>query len=270
MAGKVVLPRVWVPITLDDFRDKVMTAVKKILDKEHVRPGQDVPFTDISGQVRHDLEAVRFAVDETDWVVDQYTSEAKRGFIGFQTLPNGMPFLGVEAGADYEERLYFIIYWDGQLRAYIPKDGNTFDREGMASFRPQDVDYSEYLHQFFPDVEIEALADSMVATDCIRRLFDAEKMLDDIQAKIVRAELPIDPIAPYLSKPWPVAGYPITPHFQDWLDQWQRAQIDAHDGICYLFVWDAEGRLYQADGRGLMAAVAALRESLLEAQKKEE
>ncbi len=48
--------------------------------------------------------------------------------LGYQSLPNGLSFIGGFGGGDWEHPVFFIIYFDGnKLRAYIPKHGNTFN-----------------------------------------------------------------------------------------------------------------------------------------------
>lgn len=49
-------------------------------------------------------------------------------FCGFQTLPNGLTYMGIMAGGDWQIPVFFIVYWDGKdLRGYVPTDGNTFN-----------------------------------------------------------------------------------------------------------------------------------------------
>ncbi|RHB41812.1 hypothetical protein DW886_14745 [Enterocloster aldenensis] len=54
---------------------------------------------------------------------------------GIHTLKNGLPILGVYAGGDWEQPLFFCIYWDGEnFRIYIPRYGNTFNIVAKAAF----------------------------------------------------------------------------------------------------------------------------------------
>lgn len=50
-----------------------------------------------------------------------------KAMVGFRLLPNGMPYLGVLAGGDWQSPAFFALYWDGELRAYVPKDGNSWN-----------------------------------------------------------------------------------------------------------------------------------------------
>ena len=61
--------------------------------------------------------------------------------VGFNTLPNGVSYLGVVAGGDWECPMLFIIYWDGdKLRAYIPTDGNPWDKKKKWAYGNSDDD----------------------------------------------------------------------------------------------------------------------------------
>jgi hypothetical protein len=52
------------------------------------------------------------------------------GMNGFHTLENGFTFCGVSAGGDWEDPVFFVVYWDGKdLRAYIPKLGNLWNQK---------------------------------------------------------------------------------------------------------------------------------------------
>lgn len=62
---------------------------------------------------------------------------------GYGSLPNGVPVLWVGAGGDWEGPVAFCVYIgvDGTLRAYVPKDGNVYNREtGKAYGNDDDMD----------------------------------------------------------------------------------------------------------------------------------
>ena len=84
-------------------------------------------FATLNAQVMKDLRKVDFSTENLEWLPGEAYGNVG-GICGFQTLPNGLTYLGVTAGGDWESPLFFIIYHDGQkLRAYIPKDGNTWN-----------------------------------------------------------------------------------------------------------------------------------------------
>ena len=58
---------------------------------------------------------------------------------GYQTLDNGLNFIGVQAGGDWEYPVFFIFYWDGEkLRGYIPHYGNPVNLDLMMAFGSED------------------------------------------------------------------------------------------------------------------------------------
>jgi hypothetical protein len=83
--------------------------------------------------VGKDIEKVDFDFENA------YVSDEDYDFCGFHTLPNGMPYLGVVAGGDWETPVFFIIYWDGKkLRGYIPKEGNVYNQFTMTAYGSED------------------------------------------------------------------------------------------------------------------------------------
>jgi hypothetical protein len=48
----------------------------------------------------------------------------KETLIGLHTLYNGLTFLGITAGGDWEHPIFFIVYFDGKdFKPYVPKYG---------------------------------------------------------------------------------------------------------------------------------------------------
>jgi len=53
----------------------------------------------------------------------------------YLTLENGLSVLEIWSGGDWEISLHYIIYYDGEkLRAYIPVDGNTYNKTFNSAF----------------------------------------------------------------------------------------------------------------------------------------
>jgi len=54
---------------------------------------------------------------------------------GYEVLENELPVLFVNSGGDWEHPICYCIYWDGKnLRGYIPKDGNVYNRKEKCAF----------------------------------------------------------------------------------------------------------------------------------------
>ena len=81
-----------------------------------------------------DLKKVEFDGENTEISCCSRFGDA----VGFNTLPNGVSYLGVVAGGDWERPMLYIIYWDGaKLRAYIPTDGNPWDKKTKSAYGNQ-------------------------------------------------------------------------------------------------------------------------------------
>lgn len=90
-----------------------------------------------------DVSKVQFDYENVS--VDGFTTSpgSEQGF-GFQTLPNGFVYYGMEAGGDWELPVYLIAYWDGKnIRGYVPKDGNVWNTVRNSAYG-NDQDDPEY------------------------------------------------------------------------------------------------------------------------------
>ena len=101
------------------------------------------PYENFTSKINDDLKKVNF--DFENWNIgnadpsfERYPSDHS-GFcnypVGYETLPNGLPVLFVNAGGDWECPICFCIYWDGKtLRAYIPDEGNFWNRKEKCAY----------------------------------------------------------------------------------------------------------------------------------------
>lgn len=93
------------------------------LKQNRFRSGRITPDIDA------DLKKVQFDEENMEWETEEVDQDGRK-VIGFHTLDNGLTFLGIQAGGDWESPLVYIIYYDGtKLRGYIPKDGNTWNTD---------------------------------------------------------------------------------------------------------------------------------------------
>jgi hypothetical protein len=95
----------------------------------------NICYKHLTNQVTNDLNKVQFDIENMD-----VENDGRIG--GFQTRDNGLTYLGISAGGDWESPLFFIIYWDGQkLRGYIPTKGNTWNTDtNMAYGNDYEID----------------------------------------------------------------------------------------------------------------------------------
>ncbi len=84
------------------------------------------------GKIGDDLKKVRFDFENTGF---EPVPEFNDGFCGLRKIwcKNGyLSCIGMWAGGDWEYPVYFIIYLDQDrktLRAYIPEEGNTYNKD---------------------------------------------------------------------------------------------------------------------------------------------
>jgi len=77
----------------------------------------------VSKVIYKDLSKVEFEWENCDKVDDH-------GEDGYVEIEPGFHIQLMYAGGDSEMPVHFAIYWDGkELRGYIPKDGNPWDKK---------------------------------------------------------------------------------------------------------------------------------------------
>lgn len=102
--------------------------IKVILKSE----GDGIPWRNLTPKIASDLKKCEFDMENVD-CKSGYDGADK--IAGFRTLPNGLTYLGVSAGGDWESPIFFIIYSDGKhLRAYMPKDGNPWNTDTKQAY----------------------------------------------------------------------------------------------------------------------------------------
>jgi len=75
---------------------------------------------------------------EKDWSKIDFSTE-NLDVTGELSTPDGVPYIRLRTGGDWESPLVAIIYFDGKkLRGYVPKDGNTYNHRTKAAFGNDD------------------------------------------------------------------------------------------------------------------------------------
>lgn len=74
-------------------------------------------------------------LDASSPAVYGYAGDQGTDLCGLRTLPSGLTFCGAITGGDWEQPLFYIIYYDGtDLRAYIPIKGNVVNCDTLSAF----------------------------------------------------------------------------------------------------------------------------------------
>jgi len=150
-----------------DWDGDPKTAIAYVYQNRHF-----VYLRDIIEQVRADLSKVNFDTENCEWSPEE-AYMGTREIAGFRTLPNGLTYLGVIAGGDWECPVFHIIYWDGaKLRGYVPTDGNTWNTDTKEAYgNNEEADDKNSQKRFGFD------ADALDIMEC-------DKIVADIEARI--------------------------------------------------------------------------------------
>lgn len=146
------MARFYTEISKNDF----LSEVEKVMSDE------DFP-SDLSGRLQKDLGKVNF-----DWENFTYFGD-DHGYcgypFGYMELKPGFHVYFVNAGGDWEYPICFCFYWADELRAYIPKEGNAWNKAEKCAYGSED------------DAEYDKEHDDEV---------DEEKIIEDILNRIVK------------------------------------------------------------------------------------
>ncbi len=139
------MSRIFVKISKEDFREKLIDAIKKHEDcdedileelqdtKEGIYYGCSYILRTLNKKVDKDLGKVMFDLENFDCSQDNSGIDGYE--LGIRELDNGMVYLGCAAGGDWEYPVFFIIYWDGaSFRGYIPSDGNQWNKKYKTAY----------------------------------------------------------------------------------------------------------------------------------------
>lgn len=97
----------------------------------------------VSMLLEEHLDDVHKDWSKIDFSTENMTVTAER------VTPDGVPYLQIRAGGDWETPLVCIIYFDGRkMRGYVPKDGNSYNHGAKAAFGNDASDNDACVRQF--------------------------------------------------------------------------------------------------------------------------
>lgn len=113
-------------------KDKLKELVELELNEFASHESCDDPMADLIDHLWADMKKVEFCTENITY--EEPWHHAEGHLVGYQEIGD-VAFLGVLAGGDWEFPVFFIIYWDGKrLRAYVPSDGNRYNRKAKSAF----------------------------------------------------------------------------------------------------------------------------------------
>ncbi|MBI4919637.1 hypothetical protein HY837_06910 [archaeon] len=115
-------------ITHQELEQKIEAAWKK---HPEYKEDEEPCYVSLTKQVEKDLSKVEFDLENLDpW--------------DYKTVDNGLTYLEIVAGGDWEQGVLSIIYWDGsKLRGYIPEEGNLWNTSTKLAYGSDLATYKE-------------------------------------------------------------------------------------------------------------------------------
>jgi len=160
------MSRYFEPISVNELKKKVLACKEDGLD-----------YRRLTKIVERDLDKVHFDTENvtTERDFDDIT--------GYHKLSNGMPYLGIMAGGDWETSVFFCIYWDGKnLRGYIPEKGNLWNTTTKEAYgNDEAADLKNARKRWSDDVNLK---DDSIDVSCYLDYYDLKAMQQDMMARI--------------------------------------------------------------------------------------
>lgn len=135
---------------------------ESLLRKHKVVQESEESFWD--GELEPDefSEKILKDLSKVDFSFENYSCKETYGkytdsMIGVHTTPKGLTFLGCNAGGDWEDPVFFILYWDGKsFRGYVPEAGNVYNKQTKSAFGNEDEerDEDEDVTKIFDEIAI--------------------------------------------------------------------------------------------------------------------
>lgn len=141
------MSRYFAPITIAELEAKIKAEREKAHSRYSIR--ELTPKIKKDFKVKVDFE--NFEDSKWNWSPDNPLSKINN-LLGYNTLPNGLSFLGMIAGGDWEHPIFFIFYWDGnKLRAYIPTEGNPWNTSTNQAYGNNEKEDFKNARKRWPD-----------------------------------------------------------------------------------------------------------------------
>ena len=191
------MSRYFVKISQDELKAKIEKALQshedfEADDEEDGGPGLHnmncslYLLKYLTPQIEKDLKKCEFDTENVEIAGGDFYGVK----LGLQTLSNGFTFLGIVSGGDWEKPIFWIIYFDGsKLRAYIPDNGNVWNKKMKSAFG----NYSEDVKAAEEQYGIEGYEGShnlpkhdwkLIEQDILERIKEKDNLVNKIDKKI--------------------------------------------------------------------------------------
>jgi hypothetical protein len=139
-------PRKFAKISQEEFKDLMLQLIQENVEKEELSD----PDLNLEGKAAYAIYELSGEKLEKDLDVEfdfENTETYGEEGLGFQSIGD-FNYFGVSAGGDWEDPIYFIVYFDEnkEVRAYIPEDGNVYNKKLKSAFgnngERETMDYS--------------------------------------------------------------------------------------------------------------------------------
>lgn len=167
------MPRYFTPIAQEELEAKI----NKLMDDGD---GPDPHY--LVEKLKKDLK-VKFDLEN---VAQSPNDFGPKKLMGIQTLDNGLTFHGFCAGGDWEQPVFFMVYFDGKkLRGYVPTDGNPWNTTTKQAYGNDEDDDLKNAKKRYSELLDPADEDWPESFDDINPSFNEDEILADIKGRIL-------------------------------------------------------------------------------------
>ncbi len=182
------MPRYFKSISEKELVIKIGIQKRKCCDGVN-EEWDDYLWKELTPQINKDLSKVDFDFENIATNPTESTW-GPSGLVGYHTLSNGLSFKGMAAGGDWENPVFFIIYWDGKkLRAYVPTEGNPWNTDTKMAYGNDPYDVTDGINVIkrypskFNNMDPKSAEQNMYR---LKVGFEPDKIITDISNRIKR------------------------------------------------------------------------------------
>lgn len=128
-------------VTIDDLKEKILS----LAGVEDIRDAVVELSCNFPSVVMKDLSKVNFDMENIAFV-GEFNMPGTEDLEPFEMI-GSFPVAWIVSGGDWEQPLVFVLYIGdkGELRAYIPKDGNAYNHKEKCAYGSEEdeVEFNE-------------------------------------------------------------------------------------------------------------------------------